>query len=60
MAKILEDDSYIYAGEHQGWYSLSGGSFYPWNSLDFLVDLESGRKQQHISIEKQKIRQWTE
>ncbi|PUU77669.1 tRNA synthetases class I (M)-domain-containing protein [Tuber borchii] len=55
----LEDAGYIYADKHKGWYSVSDETFYPESGIASVVDPVSGRKQQ-ISIETQKVVEWTE
>ncbi|PWW78599.1 hypothetical protein C7212DRAFT_173421, partial [Tuber magnatum] len=55
----LQDSGSIYAGKHSGWYSVSDETFYPSSGVTSIVDAESGRKQQ-ISIETQKVVEWTE
>ena len=55
----LEDAGYIYADKHRGWYSVSDETFYPESGIASVVDPVSGRKQQ-ISIETQKVVEWTE
>ena len=41
---MLNEGGHIYAGKHEGWYSVSDETFYPESAVEARIDAETGRK----------------
>ena len=54
----LNERGYIYAGKHEGWYSVSDETFYPESSTQMALDATTGRKMV-VSVETGKELEWT-
>ncbi|WEW61303.1 methionyl-tRNA synthetase [Emydomyces testavorans] len=42
--EMLSHRGYVYAGKHEGWYSVSDETFYPSNAVHATLDPATGRK----------------
>lgn len=63
--KTLEQNGYIYKGQHSGWYSISDETFYPENQVEKKKVIEKRpngedvEREISVSVETGKIVEWT-